>query len=84
MSSQNSTPEQRAAVLAVAVALGFGVVSKTFKDGKYVSKFRDNGGIVFKDTSKETRFKGCTDDEVNRDCTFQEMLTKLTNTAAAV
>ena len=81
MTSQNSTQEERAAVLAVASALGIGVVSKTFKDGQYVSKFKDNGGIVFKDTSSENRFKGCTDDEVNRDCSFQEMLTKITNCA---
>ena len=83
MTSGNTTKEQRAAVLAVAVALGIGVVSKTFKDGKYVSKFQDNGGIVFKDTSSERRLKGCTDDEINYSCSFQEMLTKLTNTATA-
>jgi hypothetical protein len=82
MSSQ-TTPQERAAVLAVASALGVGVVSKTFKDGAYTSRFKDNGGIVFKDTSSETRFKGCTDDEINRDCTLAEMLTKLANTYAA-
>lgn len=80
MSSKTSAAD-RAAVLAVAASLGIGIVSKTYKDGQYTSKFKNDGGIVFKDTNSENRFKGCTDDEINRDCTLAEMVTKLVNTA---
>lgn len=82
MSSKTSAAD-RQVVLTVASALGINIVSKTFKNGEYTSRFKNDGGIVFKDTSDETRFKGCTDDEINKDCTLAEMLIKLVNTAKA-
>lgn len=80
MSSKSSVSE-REAVLKIAHVLGFDIVSKTFKDGEYVSKYKHNGGIVFKDINSENRFKGCTDDEINRDCTLDEMIIKMLYTA---
>ena len=81
--NSSTSPADRPRVLQFAAALGFSIVSKTFKDGQYSSRFKDNGGIFFKNENGEVRLKGCTDDEVNLNLTAEQFMDKIYNTYKA-